>query len=55
MRKLSDYFGNELLIFQKSIWKREFELRSGDEVIAQMIYPKIFQPLGGAYHSERKL
>lgn len=42
MRKISDYIGNELLICQKSIWKREFELRSGDEVIAQMIYPRYF-------------
>jgi intein/homing endonuclease len=42
MRKISDYIGNELLIFQKSIWKREFELRSGDEVIAQLYYPKFF-------------
>jgi len=42
MRKISDYIGNELLIFQKSIWKREFELRSGDEVIALMYYPTFF-------------
>ena len=42
MRKISDYIGNELLIFQKSIWKREFELRVGDEVIAQLYYPKFF-------------
>jgi len=42
MRRLSDYIGNELLIFQKSIWKREFELRSGDELIALLYYPKFF-------------
>ena len=42
MRKISDYIGNELLIFQKSIWKREFELRSGDELIALMYYPTFF-------------
>lgn len=42
MLKLSDYIGNELFISQKSIWKREFELRSGDELIALMYYPKFF-------------
>ena len=45
MRTTSGYIGNELLIFQKSIWKREFELRSGDEVIAKMYYPKFFSDL----------
>jgi len=42
MRKISDFIGNELLIFQRSIWRREFELRSGDELIALMYYPKFF-------------
>ena len=42
MLKLSDYIGNELFISQKSIWKREFELKSGDELIARMYYPKFF-------------
>jgi hypothetical protein len=42
MKKLSNYIGSEFKIFQKSIWKREFELRSGDEIIAQMIYPRFF-------------
>jgi hypothetical protein len=45
MRKISDYIGNELLIFQKSIWKRDFELRSGEELIARLFYPKIFSDL----------
>ena len=45
MRTTSDYISNELLIFQKSIWKREFELCSGDEVIAKMYYPKFFSDL----------
>jgi hypothetical protein len=45
MRKISDYIGNELLIFQKSIWKREFELRSGEELIARLFYPKFFSDL----------
>lgn len=42
MEKLSDYISKELLIFQKSIWKREFELRSGDELIGKLYYPKFF-------------
>ena len=42
MLKLSDYIGNELFISQKSIWKREFELKAGDELIARMYYPKFF-------------
>lgn len=45
MRKISDYIGNELLIFQKSIWKRDFELRSGEELIARLFYPKFFSDL----------
>ncbi len=45
MRKLSDYIGKELLIFQKSIWKRDFELRSGEELIARLFYPKFFSDL----------
>ena len=45
MKKLTDYLGEELKIFQKSIWKREFELRSGDELIARLKYPKFFSDL----------
>jgi hypothetical protein len=45
MKSLSDYIGHELLIFQKSIWKREFELRSADELIAKLFYPKFFSHL----------
>jgi hypothetical protein len=45
MRRLSDYIGKELLIFQKSIWKRDFELRSGEELIARLFYPKFFSNL----------
>jgi len=45
MKSLSDYIGHELLIFQKSICKREFELRSADEVIAKLFYPKFFSHL----------
>jgi hypothetical protein len=45
MKKLSDYLGNELIISQKNFWKREYELRSGEELIGQMRYPKIFSLL----------
>lgn len=45
MRKMSDYLGEELKIFQNSIWRREFELRSGDELIARLFYPKFFSDL----------
>jgi hypothetical protein len=45
MKKISDYLGEELRIFQKSIWKRDFELRSGDELIARLYYPKFFSDL----------
>ena len=45
MRNILNYMGNELLIFQKSIWKREFELRSADELIAKLFYPKFFSDL----------
>jgi hypothetical protein len=42
MKKFSEYIGDELIIFQKSIWKREYELRSGEEFIARLYYPKFF-------------
>jgi len=45
MKKLSDYIGSELKIFQKSIWKRDYELRSGEELIARLYYPKFFSDL----------
>jgi hypothetical protein len=45
MKKISNYFGNQLLIFQKSILKSEFELRTGDELIARLYYPKFFSDL----------
>jgi len=45
MKKISNYLGNELIIIRKNFWKREYELRSGDEQIAQMRHPKIFSDL----------
>jgi hypothetical protein len=45
MKKLSDYLGHELIIVQKNVWKREYELHSGEELIGQMRYPKTFSQL----------
>jgi hypothetical protein len=42
MKKFSDYIGSDLKILQKSIWRRDFELKSGDELIARLFYPKFF-------------
>ena len=42
MKKISDYIGSDLKILQKSIWRRDFELKSGDELIARLFYPKFF-------------
>lgn len=45
MKKLSDYIGSELKIFHHSILKRDFELKSGDDLIARLYYPKILSDL----------
>ncbi len=42
MKKLSDYLGEELIILQPSLFKRVFEFRSSNELIAKMYYPKFF-------------
>ncbi len=42
MKKLSDYLGEELIIIQPSIFKRVFEFRSSEALIAKMYYPKLF-------------
>lgn len=45
MKKLSGYIGEELMIIQPSIFKRVFEFRSSNELIAKMYYPKIFSSI----------
>jgi len=45
MKKLSDYPGIELKLHQNSILKREFELKSGDDLIAKLYYPKFLSDL----------
>ena len=52
MKKLSDYIGSYLKIYQKSILKRDFELKSGDELIARLYYPKFFSDLAELTVSE---
>jgi len=52
MKKLSDYIGSELKIFQNSILKRDFELKSSDDLIARLYYPKIISDLAELTVSE---
>lgn len=42
MKKLSDYLGEELSIARVSVFKREFEFRSSNELIGKMYFPKFF-------------
>lgn len=42
MKKLSDYLGEELVLIKKSFFKKDFELRSSNEVIAKMYFPGFF-------------
>lgn len=42
MRKMSDYIGEELVLTQPSLFKREFEFRSSKELIAKLFFPKLF-------------
>jgi len=52
MKKLSDYIGSELRIYQNSILKRDFELKFGDELIARLYYPKLYSDLAELTFSE---
>jgi hypothetical protein len=52
MKKLSDYIGSELKILQNSILKRDFELKSSDDLIARLYYPKILSDLAELTVSE---
>lgn len=40
MQKLSDYIGKNLIIRQRSIWKREYEFCSDTALLGEMKYPK---------------
>ena len=52
MKKLSDYIGSELKIYQSNILKRDFELKSGDELVARLYYPKLYSDLAELTVSE---
>lgn len=55
MKRTSDYIGLELFIFQKSIWKREFEIKYENELIGFLRYPKIFSDLAEIEMHDSKL
>lgn len=42
MRPLSNYIGEELILMQPSFFKREYEFRSSNELLAKMYFPKFF-------------
>jgi hypothetical protein len=42
MKTLSEYFGKTLQFVQPSIWKRDFELKYGNQLIGMLTYPKFF-------------
>lgn len=42
MFQLSNFVGEELIVIQPSLLKREYEFRRGDEVLAKMYFPKFF-------------
>ncbi|MBE0539210.1 MAG: hypothetical protein IH620_05810 [Ignavibacterium sp.] len=42
MIPLSKHIGEDLILIQPSIWKREYEFRSSDEVLAKMYFTKFF-------------
>lgn len=42
MRLLSSYIGEDLILLQPSFFKREYEFRSSNELLAKMFFPKFF-------------
>ena len=42
MTPLSKYIGEDLILIQPSFWKREYEFRSSNEMLAKMYFPKFF-------------
>ena len=42
MRLLSNYIGEDLILIQPSLFKREYEFRSSNELLAKMYFPKLF-------------
>lgn len=42
MKLLSKCLGEDLILIQPSFWKREYEFRSSNELLAKMYFPKFF-------------
>ncbi len=42
MKPLSNYIGEDLLLIQPSFFKREYEFRSSDGLLAKMYFPSFF-------------
>jgi hypothetical protein len=42
MNVLSKYIGEDLILIQPSFFKREYEFRSSDQLLAKMYFPKFF-------------
>ena len=42
MRPLSSYIGEDLILIQPSFFKREYEFRSSNELLAKMYFPTFF-------------
>jgi hypothetical protein len=42
MTPLSKYIGEDLILIQPSFFKREYEFRSSDQLLAKMYFPKFF-------------
>ncbi|MBP6671611.1 MAG: hypothetical protein KA247_00600 [Bacteroidetes bacterium] len=42
MKTFSQYKSDNLVLVQKSIWKRIYHLKAGDEIVCTMTYPKMF-------------
>ena len=40
MRPLSNYIGENLILVQPSFFKREYEFKSSNELLAKMYFPK---------------
>ena len=42
MNALSKYIGEDLILIQPSLFKREYEFRSSNELLARMYFPSLF-------------
>ena len=42
MKAFSNYIGEDLILIQPSLFKREYEFRSSNELLARMYFPSLF-------------